>query len=930
MSSDVTGKPARFGGVRYSAERNCLVDADGAEVVLRPKSLAVFRQLAERPGAVVEKAELMSGVWRDRAVTDDSLVQCVADIRRALDDGDHAVLRTITRRGYMLVADAPAAIDTAAGEPPDAEAGPPEATGSSEPADPVAASRGGLGRWAALGTLALVLGVAAALLRPVRDAAPDPVLDPAPDPAPDPATPTGPARESVVGHTVDGTVRREDDRVALALVGGGAPTGGLLADVLAETRLGLGRYRTVRLVPRERAERVLALSDASGGPTGRRLLVELSDPADGELLYSEAYPIDDEALGGVGDGGVARELAVRVAAIASPGGGAIMRAILQGAAGKPVEALDRRECLALGFECTTCSGELSTVTPRAVACLANALEEDPDDARAWALHGSVLANQYWWGDALVEPARSTPAARADLPARAIEAGNRAEALSDGGDAAVYWSLALGHAAACEADALQDAVERGLRLNPDDPNMLGAMGNWLAYNGRWEEGVRLAKRAIEIQPAHHERFWHYAIAKDHYRRGEWQQAFDAFMRAFDERNWLNHLQLAYTLPHLGRIDEARREVAEVQRLFPGLTVERVIEFYRMFCFDDAYLDTIEGALTRAGLASRGDASDRGDVRMPRVRVLRANGIDIEYLDIGEGEPVVFVHGSNTDYRAWAHFELPVSERHRFVAYSRRYHGTQPWPDGGEGYSRDVHTEDLIAFVEALDAGPVHLVGWSNGAVHAPLAALRRPDLVRSLVLYEPNNPELLPDGPGSDEIRAGFAALWAPVVETLATGDVEAAAKRFLEAAFQRESGHFETESMGLRQVVLDNARALPADLGAGPPAATERLDCARLSGLATPTLVVTGGAHSPDVGRARRALRRVRAAGEARARRGREPRRSGAPPTRDRAAAARFRGRRVGRLARGPGRRHGAGLVGAAVTSACRAGRARRPAVRSS
>ena len=821
MSVDGTGTAPRFGGVRHSPERNCLVDADGAEVALRPKSLAVFRQLAERPGAVVEKAELMSGVWDDRPVTDDSLVQCIADIRRALNDDGHAVLRTVTRRGYMLVADPPVATD---------------------PAAPSRAPRAARGRWAALATLVLVLGVAAALLRPGRDAAPDP------------AAAGEPARESVVGYTVgaDGAGPRADDRVALALVGGppagGAPVDGLLADVLAETRLGLGRYRTVRLVPRERAERVLTLSDASGGPTGRRLLVELTDAVDGELLYSEAHPIDGVTSGdaNAGGGSLARKLAVRVAAIASPGGGAIMRAILQGAAGKPVEALERRECLALGFECTTCSGELSTVTPRAVACLANALEEDPNDARAWALHGSALANQYWWGDALVEPARSTRAARADLPARAIEAGNRAEALSDGGDAAIYWSLALGHAAACEVDALQDAVDRGLRLNPDDPNMLGAMGNWLAYNGRWEQGVALARRAIEIQPVHHERFWHYAIAKDHYRRGEWQQALDAFMRAFDERNWLNHLQLAYTLPHLGRLDEARREIDEVQRLFPGFTIERAIEFYRMFCFDDAYLDAIEDALTRAGLASRGDASDRDDVRMPRVRVLRANGVDIEYLDIGEGEPVVFVHGSNTDYRAWAHFELPVSERHRFVAYSRRYHGTQPWPDGGEGYSRDVHAEDLIAFVEALDAGPVHLVGWSSAGVYVPLAALRRPDLVKSLAVYEPSNPELLPDEPGSDEVRAGFAALWAPVVETLATGDAEAAAKRFLEAAFQREPGHFETESMGLRQVVLDNAKALPADLASGgPPTDAERLDCARLSGLATPTLVVTGERTHP-------------------------------------------------------------------------------------
>ena len=45
---------------------------------------------------------------------------------------------------------------------------------------------------------------------------------------------------------------------------------------------------------------------------------------------------------------------------------------------------------------------------------------------------------------------------------------------------------------------------------------------------------------------------------------------------------------------------------MQRLHPGFTIEKAVELYRMFCFDDAYIDTMEEALRQAGLPSRGDA------------------------------------------------------------------------------------------------------------------------------------------------------------------------------------------------------------------------------------------------------------------------------------------------------------------------------------
>ena len=80
---------------------------DGTVTELRPQSAEVLRVLAARRGETVGKDELHAAVWGDIAVTDDSLVQCVADIRRSLGSARDAV-RTVAKRGYRLTPEAPA------------------------------------------------------------------------------------------------------------------------------------------------------------------------------------------------------------------------------------------------------------------------------------------------------------------------------------------------------------------------------------------------------------------------------------------------------------------------------------------------------------------------------------------------------------------------------------------------------------------------------------------------------------------------------------------------------------------------------------------------------------------------------------------------------------------------------------------------------
>ena len=80
----------------------CSVFRGSEEIKLRPKSFDVLRYLSENAGRLVSKDELIKAVWHGVSVTEDSLVQCVVDIRHALGDDAQRIIKTIPRRGYML------------------------------------------------------------------------------------------------------------------------------------------------------------------------------------------------------------------------------------------------------------------------------------------------------------------------------------------------------------------------------------------------------------------------------------------------------------------------------------------------------------------------------------------------------------------------------------------------------------------------------------------------------------------------------------------------------------------------------------------------------------------------------------------------------------------------------------------------------------
>jgi pimeloyl-ACP methyl ester carboxylesterase len=105
----------------------------------------------------------------------------------------------------------------------------------------------------------------------------------------------------------------------------------------------------------------------------------------------------------------------------------------------------------------------------------------------------------------------------------------------------------------------------------------------------------------------------------------------------------------------------------------------------------------------------------------------------YDEHGQGEPLVLLHpgGAGVDARAWRPNLEAFAQRFRVFTPERRAHGRTPDVDGPITF--ELMAADTIAFLDTVVGGAAHLVGCSDGAVVALLVGLRRPDLVRKLVL-----------------------------------------------------------------------------------------------------------------------------------------------------------------------------------------------------
>ncbi len=224
----------------------------------------------------------------------------------------------------------------------------------------------------------------------------------------------------------------------------------------------------------------------------------------------------------------------------------------------------------------------------------------------------------------------------------------------------------------------------------------------------------------------------------------------------------------------------------------------------------------------------------------LHVVRVRGTDLRFVERGTGIPVVFVHGSLGTLESWGPQIEAFATRFRVIAYSRRYHWPNAAQPDGQEYTLSLHADDLIGLIEALGLERVHLVGSSYGAYVALLVTLRRPDLVRSLVLAEPPILPWLGRTPAGDSLlhtfdRTVFKAARAAFVRDDSVGAVQ----RFWDGLAGATSP-FDALPEGARARLLRSVFELRLETRADPADYMPALACKDIGGIRSPVLLVTG------------------------------------------------------------------------------------------
>ncbi|NOJ48288.1 alpha/beta fold hydrolase [Bradyrhizobium archetypum] len=229
------------------------------------------------------------------------------------------------------------------------------------------------------------------------------------------------------------------------------------------------------------------------------------------------------------------------------------------------------------------------------------------------------------------------------------------------------------------------------------------------------------------------------------------------------------------------------------------------------------------------------------RANEVKRASVNGTELVYVEVGQGEPVIFVHGGLQDYRMWLAHLPKFADRYRAIAYSRRNNfPNEVSPDGMPDGAADAHGEDLAALLRALGLSKVRIVAHSSGAHAALFFAAAHPEMIISLALNEPPAAGILVGVPDAAEMLKAWAAGIAPAREALKAGDTKTGIPLFVNTVGGQ--GAYERRSDADKKMNLDNVASYQADTTTKRPRPVFTCDMAK--GINAPTLL-SNGERSP-------------------------------------------------------------------------------------
>ncbi|OLD04921.1 hypothetical protein AUG19_00085 [archaeon 13_1_20CM_2_54_9] len=239
----------------------------------------------------------------------------------------------------------------------------------------------------------------------------------------------------------------------------------------------------------------------------------------------------------------------------------------------------------------------------------------------------------------------------------------------------------------------------------------------------------------------------------------------------------------------------------------------------------------------------------------LKIAKVGEISLAYREAGQGDPVFFVHGIPTDYRAWDAQVGLFSANYHVIAYSRRLANPNHNREDYAGSTIENNSADLAGLIHELDVSPVHLVGHSYGGFAAAYCAATNPGLFHTLTLVEPavstilltnrkSIPQLL-----SLLLRSPSTAMSAarfqrtsldPSLAAFQRGDFDAALRLNLDGIMNRR-GAFDQLPEAVQRMVKENEKTIGELTAEVPPFG--KADASKIS---APTLLVNGE-NSPKV-----------------------------------------------------------------------------------
>jgi TolB-like protein len=534
----VARKVYRFEGHALDVTRGCLRTENG-EVELRPKSFDVLRYLLENAERLVSKDELLKFVWPKVIVTEDSLTRCVSEVRRALGDDDHRLIKTVPRRGYVF---AMAVLQPAVNVSPTSS----------------------------------VATAATGRPGPQTEAAPALIL------------PDKPSIAVLPFNNMSGDPEQEyfADGIVEEIITALSRMRWLFVIARNSSFIYKGRAIDVKQVGRELGVRYVLEGGVRKAANRVRVTAQLIDASTGAHLWADRF---EGAIDDIFD--LQDQVTVSVVcAIATK----LERAEIERAKHKPTESLDAYDHYLRGTASHHRAIRESNreASEEALRLFYRAIELDAEFPSAYGMAAYCYVGRKWNGwmiDGVQDIAEAQRLAR-----RAVELGrDDAVALYRAGYALAYMVL--------DFDACAALIDRALALNPNLAAAWNSSGHVKIYLGEPELAIEHLAHFMRLSPRDPVIFATYhGISFAHFCAGRYDDASSWAEKVLGEApNFVPALRVAAASHALaGRQEGARKSMARMRELDPTLRISEVKDRVPLRRPDD--LARYEEGLQKAGL------------------------------------------------------------------------------------------------------------------------------------------------------------------------------------------------------------------------------------------------------------------------------------------------------------------------------------------